>query len=54
MTFKFRLILWLVVGLLIPVLILAIYKDFSGFWWTLGIAVLATIVELIYKKQGTL
>lgn len=40
MTFKLRLAVWLTVALLIPVLILVIYGEYSGFWWTLFIAVL--------------
>lgn len=48
---KGRILIYLIVGLVIPLLIYLIYSSTEGFWFTGLVAVIGIVTEVIYAKQ---
>lgn len=55
MRFKYRILIWLTIALLVPIGIFIYEGGYNrdAMLWIAGVAVLATVVEVIYHKQGT-
>jgi hypothetical protein len=53
MTFKHRLIIWLIVALLVPIGIFIYERGYNrdAMWWIVGVAMLATGYEVILKVK---
>jgi hypothetical protein len=51
---KYRIMMYIGIGLIFPTIAYLAYPDWSVFWFTLLVAVLGTVIEIVYHKQGTL
>lgn len=48
---KYRIMLYLGIGLAFPLIAYIAYPDLSVFWFTLLVAVLGTVIEIVYHNQ---